>query len=201
MQNTLREALKASVTFDFNNVTPTGGTAAAKKVAILPGIYNTMKQVTDSTSKETVVVYTDPANLVNAGYSCDEVADDYNAASGVFVQVTSNKRAKFRDFLNYVQRVGVACSRIVIQNKNTSSQDIYDQDIEIARTVIGAKGGTDFIQLQDYVSVDAYDRSKITIDLSQDPLILTPEVFMAITVPIGGHFSMQFVFDSQVPAV
>lgn len=195
MQNTLREALEASVTFDFHNVTPTGETAAAKKLAILPGIYNTMKQVTDTTSKETVVVYTDPANLVNAGYNCDEVMDDYNPASGVYVQVTSNKRARVRDFMNYVQRVGVSLKRIVIQNK-TEDSDIYDQEIEIARTVIGAKGGTDFIQLQDYVSVNAYDRSKITIDLSQDPLMLTPEVFMALNVPSGAHFSMQFVFGT-----
>lgn len=195
MQKTLKEALEASVTFNFHNVTPAGQADAAKKVAILPGVYNTMKQVTDTTSKETVVVYTDSENLVNAGYNCDEVADDYNAASGVYVQVTSNKRAKFRDFLNYIQRVGVQCKRIVIQNK-TQSSDIYDQEIEISRTIIGAKGGTDFIQLQDYVSVDAYDRSKITIDLSNDPLMLTTEVFMALNVPSGANFSMQFVFGS-----
>lgn len=196
MQKTLMEALKASVTFNFKNETPTGGTAAAKKVAILPGIYNTEKQTTDQTSKETVVVYTDPTNLCNAGYNVDEVADDYNAASGVYVKVTSNKRAKYRDFLNYVKRVGATVSRIVIQNK-TNNQDIFDQEIEIARTVIGAKGGTDFIQLQDYVDVNAYDRSKITIDLSEEPLELTPEVFMAIMVPSGAEFSIQFVFEAH----
>ncbi len=198
MQNTLREALKASVTFNFKNETPTGGTDAVKKVAILPGIYDTMEQILDS-GKVTAVCYTDPTNLNNAGYNCDEVADDYNSASGVYVQVTSSKRARFRDFLNYVRRVGVTVSRIVIQNK-TSDVSIYDQEIEVSRTLIGAKGGTDFIQLQDFVKTDQYDRSKITIDLSDEPLLLTPEVFMAITVPVGAEFSMQFVFEGGINA-
>lgn len=198
MQNTLREALKASVTFGFKNETPTGGTASAKKVAILPGIFDTMKQVIDS-GKVTAVCYTDPTNLNNAGYNCDEVADDYNAASGVYVQVTGTKRTRFRDFLNYVRRVGVTVSRIVIQNK-TQSSDLFDQEIEISRTLPGAKGGTDFIQLQDFVKTDQYDRTKITIDMNDEPLLLTPEVFMALTVPAGAEFSMQFVFEGGINA-
>lgn len=196
MQNTLREALNPSVTFNFKNETPSGQTAADKKVAILPGIYDTMKQ-TLVDGKVAAVCYTDPTNLNNAGYNCDEVADDYNPASGVYVQVTSTKRTRVRDFGNYVRRIGVTVSRIVIQNK-TNNASIFDQEIELARTVCGAKGGTDFIQLQDFVKTDQYDRSKITIDMSDDPLYLTPEVFMAINVPSGAEFSMQFVFSSGI---
>ena len=103
----------------------------------------------------------------------------------------------FRDFLNTVQRVGATVNKIIIQNK-VQDQDIYDQQIEIAKTVIGAKGGMDFITLQNYVSVNAYDRSKITIDLSEEPLELTPEVFMALNIPASAHFSIQFQFNTTV---
>lgn len=191
MQKTLRQALQACATFNF-----VGDNSNAKKLALLPGIYSTIKNVTDGTSKATVVTFSDPANLNNAGYACDQVADDYNASdTGMYVQVTGANRTKYRDFLNTVQRVGINVTRIVIQNK-VSSQDIFDQEIEIARTAIGAKGATDFIQLQQYVSVDAYDRSKITIDLSEEPLFLSPEVFMALNVPAQASFSMQFFFEA-----
>ena len=192
MQNTLKEALRAQATFNF-----VGDNSNDKKLCLLPGIYNTMKQVTDGTSKETVITFSSPANLNNAGYACDQVADDYNSAdSGQYVQVTGVGRVKYRDFLDAVQRVGMRVSQIIIQNK-VSSQDIFDQQIEIAKTVLGAKGGMDFITLQKYVNVNAYDRSKITIDLSDETLDLTPEVFMAINVPAQASFSIQFVFEAS----
>ena len=189
MQNTLKEALRAQATFDI-----VGNDSADKKLCLLPGIYSTMKQVTDGTSKETVITFSDPTNLNNAGYACDQVADDYNSSdTGQYVQVTGVGRVKYRDFLDAVQRVGMRVSQIIIQNK-TSDSAIFDQQIEIAKTVLGAKGGMDFITLQQYVNVNAYDRSKITIDLSEETLDLTPEVFMAINVPEDSHFSIQFVF-------
>ena len=192
MQNTLREALRAQATFDI-----VGDSSADKKLCLLPGIYSTMKQVTDGTSKETVITFSDPTNLQNAGYACDQVADDYNSSdSGQYVHVTGVGRVKYRDFLDAVQRVGMRVSQIIIQNK-TSDSAIFDQQIEIAKTVLGAKGGMDFITLQQYVNVNAYDRSKITIDLSDDTLDLTPEVFMAINVPEDSHFSIQFVFEAS----
>lgn len=192
MQNTLKEALRAQATFNF-----VGDSTYDKKLCLLPGIYNTMKQVTDGTSKETVITFSSPANLNNAGYACDQVADDYNGAdSGQYVQVTGVGRVKYRDFLDAVQRVGMRVSQIIIQNK-VSSQAIFDQQIEIAKTVLGAKGGMDFITLQQYVNVNAYDRSKITIDLSDETLDLTPEVFMAINVPAQASFSIQFVFEAS----
>ena len=192
MQNTLKEALRAQATFNF-----VGDNSNDKKLCLLPGIYNTMKQVTDGASKETVITFSSPANLNNAGYACDQVADDYNSAdSGQYVQVTGVGRVKYRDFLDAVQRVGMRVSQIIIQNK-VSSQAIFDQQIEIAKTVLGAKGGMDFITLQQYVNVNAYDRSKITIDLSDETLDLTPEVFMAINVPAQASFSIQFVFEAS----
>lgn len=192
MQNTLKEALRATATFDI-----VGNANADKKLALLPGIYSTMKCVEyGTTDKTTVVTFSDSTNLVNAGYGCDQVADDYNSNdTGQYVQVNAAGRSKYRDFLNTIQRVGVQVTKIVIQNK-TQSADIFDQEIEIAKTVLGAKGGMDFINLQQYVNVNAFDRSKIEIDMKDNPLELTPEVFMAINVPEDSHFSIQFVFNT-----
>lgn len=183
MQKTLREALKAVATFNMKNETQ-----EAVKVALLPGIYDALSANG---------FYSNPANLVNAGYTCDQVADDYDAKdTNAKVKVNGANRVRYRDFLNTVQRVGISVTRIIIQNKNANSQDIYDQEIEVARTAIGAKGGMDFIQLQNYVSVNAYDRSKIEIDLSDEPLVLTPEVFLAMNIPAGANFSIQFGFEA-----
>ena len=141
--------------------------------------------------------FSDPSALVAAGYAADQVADDAQFDTAAAVQVKGVGRVMFRDFLNTVQRVGATVNKIIIQNK-VQSQDIFDQQIEIAKTVIGAKGGMDFITLQNYVSVNAYDRSKITIDLSEEPLELTPEVFMALNIPAGAHFSIQYQFNTTV---
>ncbi len=193
MQNTLREALMAQATFDIENT----DTDNAVKLCLLPGVYNTMKMTQDPTSKEVVVSFSDPAALNAAGYAADQVADDAKFDPDATVQVAGVGRVMFRDFLNTVQRVGATVNKIIIQNK-VQSQDIFDQQIEIAKTVIGAKGGMDFITLQNYVSVNAYDRSKITIDLSEEPLELTPEVFMALNIPAGAHFSIQYQFNTTV---
>lgn len=193
MQNTLREALMAQATFDIENT----DTSNAVKLCLLPGVYNTMKMTQDPTSKEVVVSFSDPAALNAAGYAADQVADDAKFDPNATVQVAGVGRVMFRDFLNTVQRVGATVNKIIIQNK-VQDQDIFDQQIEIAKTVIGAKGGMDFITLQNYVSVNAYDRSKITIDLSEEPLELTPEVFMALNIPAGAHFSIQYQFNTTV---
>ena len=195
MQNTLREALQACATFNI-----TGDQNNAVKLAFLPGIYSTETEatVTRSGVSTDVVAYTSPDNLKNAGYNCDEAADDYiSGNSNQKVQIVGANRVRYRDFLNTVQRVGINVTKIVIQNKtNPADQSLFDQEIELSRTAIGAKGGTDFIQLQNYVSVNAYDRSKITVDLSNDPLYLTPEVFMAMVIPAGANISIQFFFEA-----
>lgn len=203
MQSTLREALMAQATFDIENTDASN----AVKLCLLPGVYNTMQLVQDPSSKDTVLNYANPDALVAAGYAADQVADDAAFCKGLDVQVAGVGRVMFRDFLNTVQRVGARVNKIIIQNK-VSSQDIFDQQIEVAKTVIGAKGGMDFITLQNYVSVNAYDRSKITIDLSgtdengkSNNLFLTPEVFMAMNIPAGAHFSIQFQFNTTVSAM
>lgn len=203
MQNSLREALMAQATFDIVNTDPSN----AVKLALLPGVYNTEKFSQDGTTKVAKLTYNDPTALVNAGYSCQQVADDAQFDAAAAVKINGVGRVMYRDLLNTVQRVGASVNKIIIQNKS-QSQDIFDQQIEVAKTVIGAKGGMDFITLQNYVNVNAFDRSKITIDLSgvdengrSNNLVLTPEVFLALNIPAGAHFSIQFQFNTTVNLV
>ena len=193
MKQNVQDALQASATFNFDN----SAGSTAKKLCLLPGIYDTLKFEQDGTSKVAVMSFSNPANLTNAGYTVDQVADDYNSAdSGQYVQVTGATRTKYRDFLNTVQRLGIRVRKIVIQNK-VSSADIFDQEIELSRTAVGAKGSTRFLKLQNFVSTSAYDRTKIEMEFTDDaPLDLTPDMFMAMTIPAGAKFSMQFVFDA-----
>ena len=216
MQNSLREALRAVFTLDV-----TGCEDGDKKLCLLPGIYDTERTnvVTETktvdgekvvTGVTVTTTYDNPANLVNAGYACDQVADDGGLspkAGGVAIQAVG--RAKMRDFLHQVQRVGMRCTEIVIKNlAGSTNEEIFNTQIELAKTVVGARGGMDFITLQKYVNVNAYDRSKITIDLSgvdengrSKALDLTPEVFMAMTVPQDAHFTIQFTFDNTVSGI
>ncbi len=211
MQNSLREALRAVFTLDI-----TGYESGDKKLCLLPGVYDTERTnvVTDTVDGTEVVVgvtttYDNPANLNNAGYACDQVADDGGLSTKVGVAIQAVGRAKMRDFLHQVQRVGMRCTEIVIKNlAGSTNEEIFNTQIELAKTVVGARGGMDFITLQKYVNVNAYDRSKITIDLSgvdengrSKALDLTPEVFMAMTVPQNAHFTIQFTFDNTVSGI
>ena len=211
MQNSLREALRAVFTLEI-----TGYESGDKKLCLLPGVYDTERTnvVTDTVDGTEVVVgvtttYDNPANLNNAGYACDQVADDGGLSTKQGVAIQAVGRAKMRDFLHQVQRVGMRCTEIVIKNlAGPTNEEIFNTQIELAKTVVGARGGMDFITLQKYVNVNAYDRSKITIDLSgvdengrSKALDITPEVFMAMTVPQNAHFTIQFTFDNTVSGI
>ncbi len=192
----------AQATFDID-ASATQTQAGSTKLCLLPGVYDTMTFTPggDGGSKQPALTFNSPEALVKAGYAADQVADDTdldpNFDASAQVKVAGVGRTNYRSFRNTAQRVGASVNKIIIQNK-VNNQSIYDQQIEIAKTTIGAKGGMDFITLQNYVNVNAYDRSKITIDLSEEPLELTPEVFLAINVPDGAHFSIQFQFNTTV---
>ena len=195
MFNTLRQAIQACAVFKI-----TGDQNTDKMLAFLPGIYSAvgMTQANGANnSKINVITYADPTNLVNAGYDADQVADEYiDGADNMPVKVEgANKRTSYRDFLNTVQRVGVHVTSIVIQNL-TQNKEIFNQEINVSRTAIGTRGSSVFIQLQNYVSVNAYNDSKITIDMSDEPLYLTPEMYMAMNIPAGAQFSIQFFFEA-----
>lgn len=182
--------MKASATFNI-----VGDQSNPKKLALFPGVYSCLRSGV-GTGK--TIALDDPTNLQNAGYQCDQVADDYYEGCDAAVQVRGTDRTMFRDLLNTVQRLGIHVYKIVIKNKATGAgaSDIFDQSFEIAATAIGEKGSTKFLKLQDFVSVNAYDQSKIELDLSEEPLYIGPQTFMALNIPAGANFSIQLSFES-----
>ena len=186
----LQEALQACASFRFTNT----DSSNAKRVCILPGVYNTMNMITPAgQSKSPFFGFHDKTSLTKAGYNVDEVADDYNSNQDEKVQVNATDMCTFRDFLNAVRTMGLTVTKMTIQN-HVSSLAVYDQNIEVCRTSLGSKGGSDFIRLQRYRSVNAYDSSKIEVDLNGNELNLDASIFMAMTIPASADFTITFDF-------
>lgn len=193
-----RKSLQASATFNFENTSD----SESKRLVLLPGIFNTDKieaidhpaaGAEDAGWVEYRVRRTSTESLRQANYVADQVADDYVEGCEDAVKVTSTDLCKYADFRRSIDLKGSAVTEIVIQNK-TADASLFDQMLEVHKTAIGARGGSDFIRLQDYVLPSNYDRSKITIDFSKISSILSLDAFsfLAITVPAGAQFSIQF---------
>ena len=192
--NEEKKSLQASATFNFENLTD-----ATKRLVLLPGIFETKKIEAVQTEEkgETFVKYvprnTATENLTKANYVADQVADDYVDGCEDAVKVTSTDLCSYADFRRSIDLKGSSVTEIVIQNK-LDDQSLFDQMIEVHKTAIGSRGGSDFIRLQDYVLPSNYDRSKITIDFSKILSVMTLDAysFLALNVPAGAKFSIQF---------
>lgn len=190
-----RKSLQASATFNFDNTA-----RETVRLVLLPGIFDTQKieaVETEDDQHNTVVNYyvrnTSTANLSKANYVADQVADDYVEGCEDKVKVTSTDLCAYADFRRSIDLKGSSVTEIVIQNK-LDDQSLFDQMIEVHKTSIGSRGGSDFIRLQDYVLPSNYDRSKITIDFSKISSVMTLDAysFLALNVPASAKFSIQF---------
>ena len=192
--NQERKSLQPSATFNFENLTDT-----TKRLVLLPGIFETKKIEAVQTEErgETVVKYvprnTSTENLSKANYVADQVADDYVEGCEDAVKVTSTDLCAYADFRRNIDLKGSAVTEIVIQNK-TDDQSLFDQMIEVHKTAIGSRGGSDYIRLQDYVLPSNYDRTKITIDFTKISSVMTLDAYslLALNVPAGAKFSIQY---------
>lgn len=192
--NQERKSLQPSATFNFENLTDT-----TKRLVLLPGIFETKKIETMQVEErgETVVKYvprnTSTENLSKANYVADQVADDYVEGCEDAVKVTSTDLCAYADFRRNIDLKGSAVTEIVIQNK-TDDQSLFDQMIEVHKTAIGSRGGSDYIRLQDYVLPSNYDRTKITIDFTKISSVMTLDAYslLALNVPAGAKFSIQY---------
>lgn len=203
MEATLKSSLQRQVTF---RLTAHASTPSSQLVALLAGPYRYAKPQTvqfkdgDNTPRTCITgfIYSDPSKLVNAGYTVDQVAAEMEAANTahMYIGIAGSKRCDFDTFVQEIKEKGVKCSGIVIQNhKHTSGvweNDVFDGSIEIGQIQLGANGGKSFIDLQDFIKVDQYDRSKLLIDFSSDPLEFDANTYMAINCPANADFSIKF---------
>lgn len=189
-------ALKAVASFTFQNT----DTSNAKRLCLFPGHFDTLDMVSGTRGSDTAtaLVYSNVSHITDAGYNCDQVAYDYIdiQKSTDKIQCKANsKRTKWADFLRYIQLNGLKVTKMRIKNL-VSDDAIFNQELEISASTVGGKVGSDFINLSEYVSSSAYDRSFIDIDLSAANLTLDNTTLAFLDVPASAKFSIQFTVEA-----
>lgn len=129
------------------------------------------------------------STLERLGFKADCIADQSD-----LVKVTGYDEWEWLDFLKVVRAVRLDLKRIIIQN-TTQDQAIFDEGLLVGRTINAYESNVRRIDLQPFVDVRAFDRTKITIVWDDDPLPLDAITYMALTLPPKAHIIITFVFD------
>lgn len=202
----LNSALQPVVSFRFVNT----DTTLYKTMCLIPGHYDTQEimnyQVTESGSTVTkyVLSYLNPAVLNQAGYACDEVADDHNAnldgsgKSNYPISVTpAAGNSRYRDFLGYIKSVGSRIKKIRLTNNsgNNAGRTQFDQFFEVSASAIGSKAGSDYINLASCKDPKNFDLDVIDVDLEARNLVLDATTLLFIKVAPSTDFTVEFTLD------
>jgi len=198
MNNQLNNALKPVASFRIVN--PAGN--PERKLCLIPGHFN-LTGVVDVDNGQggtmPVITYNDKRPIVNAGYSCDEVADDYNQSlSRSAVQVhPNNEMTRYRDFLNFIRLKQLRVSKIRLTNRTASSvgRAQFNKRFEVSASSIGSRAGSDFINIANYKNPANYDQDIIEIDLAQQNLLLDATTLTFLTVAADADFDIEFTLD------
>ena len=204
--NNLNKALQPVVSFRVVNT----DSSSYKTLCLIPGHYDTQEimdyQVTESGSTVTkyVLSYLNPAVLNEAGYACNEVADDHNAnldgsgKSNYPISVTpAAGNSRYRDFLRYVGLVGSKIKRIRLTNNtgNAAGRTQFDQFFEVSASAIGSKPGSDYINLASCKDPKNYDLDMIDVDLDARNLVLDATTLLFLKVAPSTDFTIEFTLD------
>lgn len=195
--NNLKESLKPSASFIMQNLS----SSSESVLCLFPGHFDTTEIVKDETSGKIALAYSDPSHIKNAGYFCDQVADDFNTSitnvkdgGKYLIKITpKSPRTRYHDFLNYVRYSGLRVKKIRITDLlTTGDHEIFAQEIEISASAIGAKAGSDIIQLSQHIDPSNYIQRFIDIDLSAQNLLLDETTLAFLKVPAGSKFQIDF---------
>lgn len=198
MATTLTNSIKRKITFRI-----LGSASGDKTLCILPGFYDTMRIIATAGTAGAPVckaVYDEPTNLVNAGYNCDQVADEsyqdasFRRSDGVQVY---GEGCSFRDVLAAVRYCGMQVSNIRIKNlrENNAGEELFQQQIKIGQAVIGEQSGLRSLNLSSFVKASNYDRSFVDIDLEEANLLCDKETLMFMRIPKDAKFNMELTFE------
>lgn len=197
---TLKNSTNPTASFVFMNHSDD-----SQRLCLFPGHYNTTEivMVNEGESKKAVLAYSNPEGIVAAGFQCDQVADDCSVSTTNMyrgeerkynVEVTPvSKRTRYRDFLNYIKLAGLRVSKIRITDLvQNSAHEIFAQELEVSASAVGAKAGSDFIQLAAYRKPSNYDQSFIEIDLMDTNLLLNETTLAALDIPGKAEIQIDF---------
>lgn len=189
----LKQSLKPTASFTFEN-----RAEEARVLCLFPGHFDTTEIV--KTDESVLLAYSNPKPLVDAGYTCDQAADDFSAELSVikgshydvWVSKVSN-RTRYREFLNFIKNSGLRVTKMRITDLNKDSDhEIFNQEIEVTASAIGAKAGSDFIQLSAHIDPSNYIQRFIDIDLSQQNLLLDETTLAFLRIPASAKFQIDF---------
>ncbi|MEE1288468.1 MAG: hypothetical protein UHK44_07710 [Bacteroidaceae bacterium] len=196
--STFNKSIRPVASFVFES---TENQTKPENLCLIPGHYNTLEAIFNGNKVH--VSYADPSAIKAAGYSCAQVADDYNATientrgdGGKYpIKITSKSNIRYRDFLNYVKYSGLKVVKMRITDLTGSdSHEIFQQAMEVTQSSIGSKHGSDFVQLSSYINPANYLQTFIDIDLEKDErkLSLDETTLAFLTIPIGSKFQIDF---------
>ena len=194
----LKNSLKAVASFRVTNKNANG-----QRVCFFPGHYDTAEVVQSTVTGKYLISYADPSSINNAGYSCVQVADDYNAqnslnkadGSGTYPVTIQPKTGKtrYRDFLNMIKLSGLKVSKIRFTDLVANgSHEIFGQDLEISKSTIGGKGGTDVVNLSAHINPANFLQNFIDVDLAGNNLKLDETTLMFMEIPANADFQIEF---------
>ncbi|MBE6347231.1 MAG: hypothetical protein E7067_08560 [Lentimicrobiaceae bacterium] len=202
MSTQLKTSMRPTASFNLKNVS-----SESVRVCLFPGHFDTSEvvAVSDGDLTKVVLAYSNPEAINAAGFSCAQVADDYNIntksvyrgsadGNGYAVQITPvSKRTRYRDFLNYIRYANLSVVKIRITDLEANSDHaIFNQELEVSASAIGAKAGSDFIQLSAHRNPAHYDQSFIEIDLSQQNLLLNETTLASLDIPANANIQIDF---------
>ena len=131
--------------------------------------------------------------LERLGFKADAIAED-----SALVKVSGYDGWEWADFIKIVRAVRIDVKLLVIQNC-TADNTLFDESIVIGRTITATESTVQRIDLQPYLDVKAFDRTKITIPfqepLKEHPLYLDAITYMAMTLPPKASVIITFVYN------
>lgn len=193
----VQESLRPAASFLVENTTN-----ESQRLALFAGHYNTDEIVLDKDGKA-IIVHCDPSALEAAGYRCDQVADDFNAdvvsrrdgSSKYPIKFTANsKRTRAVDFLNYVKYSGLKVCKMKITDLSSDTEhDQFNQELEVSKSSIGSKGGSDYIQLSTYINPKNFKTNVLEVDLEEENLLLDETTVVIIDVVPNAKFKIDYI--------
>lgn len=176
----VRKALGESFTFTITN-----GSAATKVIAVLAAFLNTLLLVEGAPNTHN---YTNPAEIVAAGYPCDGVLDDGTIITDV-TAASANSKKSIRSFRRFIEKIGATCIDMDIQGSNV---DVFNKVLEVV--TVNPNGGdtVEYLKLNKFLSVDQSSTTKIVAaDLQLD---LSAETLMFLPIDAGRTVTITFNF-------
>ena len=174
------KALGESFSFTLTN-----SSGAAKVIAITAAFFNTLLLVEGAPN---TYKYTNPAEIVAAGYACDGVLDDGTVITGV-TATTDNSQKSIRSFRRFIERVG---STVIDMDVQGSNVDVFNSVMKVVTVNPYGGDNVEFLKLNKFLSVDQSSTSKIvTGELGLD---LGPEVLTLLPIGDGRTITITFNF-------